>query len=49
VGAVALFGVGGGEVDVPAALEGVEFGGPEVGGVRGVGGWEPVEGWLVLG
>jgi hypothetical protein len=42
VGAVAVFGVGGGDVDVPSPLEGVQFGGPEVGGVVGVGGWEPV-------
>lgn len=34
--------VGGRDVDVPAALEGVEFGGPQVGGVVCVGRWEPV-------
>lgn len=42
MGAVAVLRVGGRDVDVPAALEGVEFGGPQVGGVVCVGRWEPV-------
>jgi hypothetical protein len=43
VRAVALLLVGGCDVDVPAALEGVEFGGPEVGGVGCVWGRCPVD------
>ena len=42
VGAVAVVLVGGGDVDVPAAVEGVEFWGPKVGGVICVGRWGPV-------
>jgi hypothetical protein len=34
--------VGGGDVDVPAPVEGVEFWGPEVGGVVCVWWWGPV-------
>lgn len=41
VGFVTVLGVVAREVDVPSAVEGVEFGGPEVAGVFLVWGWTP--------